>query len=49
MTKDPKTQIMMAAAAVITRAVLANPSATADELSWVIRHSSRILDRRNTS
>jgi len=49
MTNEPKTQTMMAAAAVMTRAVLANPSATALELSPVRRHSSRILDSRNTS
>ena len=48
-TKARKTQIMMAAAAVITRAVAAKPSATAKALSPVRRYSSRILDSRNTS
>jgi len=40
MTKDPKTQIMMAAAAVMTRPVAAIPSATAAPGSPVRRHSS---------
>ncbi len=48
-TNDPNTQIMMAAAAVITRAVLARPSATAEELSPVMRHSSRMRESRKTS
>ena len=49
MTNDPKTQNMMAAAAVITRPVWARPSATAVALSPVRSHSSRIRDSRNTS
>ena len=39
-TKLPKTQIMIAAAAVISRAVFARPSATADALSWLRSYSS---------
>ena len=49
MTNEPNTQTMIAAAAVITRAVFATPSATAVELSPVRRHSSRILESRKTS
>ena len=49
MTKDPKTQTMMAAAAVMTRAVLARPSATDVAFTPVRSHSSRIRDSRNTS
>jgi hypothetical protein len=41
MTKDPKTQIMVAAAAVITRPEEAIPPATAAPGSPVWRHSSR--------
>ncbi len=48
-TKEPKTQIMMAAAEVMTRAVLARPSATDEELSPVRRHSSRMRLSRKTS
>jgi len=48
-TKLPNTQTMIAAAAVMTRAVAARPSATAVALSFVFSHSSRILDSRNTS
>ncbi len=47
--KRAEEQIMMAAAAVMTRAVLARPSATAVELSPVMRHSSRIRDSKKTS
>ena len=48
-TKAPNTVTMIAAAAVITRAVLASPSATARRLSPVRTYSSRTRDRRNTS
>ena len=47
--KLPKTTTMIAAAAVITLAVAARPSATDRRLSPVRRHSSRIRDSRNTS
>ena len=49
MMKDPNTQTMIAAAAVMTRAVAASPSATAVALSPVRRNSSRIRESRNTS
>jgi hypothetical protein len=48
MTNDPKTQTMMAAAAVMTRPVAAIPSATAPLASPVRHHSSWIRDSRNT-
>ena len=44
-----KTAIMIAAAAVITRAVDASPSATAVALSPLTRYSSRTRESRNTS
>lgn len=40
---------MIAAAAVMTRAVAARPSATATELSLVRKYSSRRRESRNTS
>ena len=49
MTKEAKTQNMMAAAAVMMRPVTASPSATASELSSVRSHSSRMRDSRKTS
>ena len=49
MTNDPKTQIMMAAAAVMTRPVAAIPSATAAPGSPVRRHSSWMRESRKTS
>ena len=48
-TKDRNTAIMIAAAAVITRPVVATPLATDSALSRVRLYSSRIRDRRNTS
>ena len=48
-TKLPNTQNMIAAAAVMTRAVSARPSATAVALSPVRSYSSRMRDSRNTS
>ena len=48
-TKLPNTVTMMSAAAVITLAVDASPSATASALSPVRSYSSRIRDSRNTS
>jgi 5'/3'-nucleotidase SurE len=48
-TKLPKTHTMIAAAAVMTRAVNANPSATAVALSPLRSYSSRMRDSRNTS
>ena len=48
-TKAPKTATMIAAAAVITRAVAARPSATERLLSPLRLCSSRILDSRKTS
>ena len=48
-TKAKKTAIMMAAAAVMMRAVAARPSATATALSPLRWYSSRMRDRRNTS
>ena len=48
-TNDMNTAIMIAAAAVMTRAVEARPSATAVALSPLTRYSSRIRDSRNTS
>lgn len=48
-TKDRKIVTMMAAAAVITRAVAARPSATAVALSPERSYSSRTRDSRNTS
>jgi hypothetical protein len=48
-TKLPNTHTMISAAAVMTRAVLARPSATARALSWVRSYSSRTRDSRNTS
>ena len=47
--KLPNTTTMMAAAAVMTRAVEARPSATEVRLSPVRSHSSRMRERRNTS
>ena len=47
--KLPKTTTMIAAAAVMTLAVAARPSATDVWLSPVRVHSSRTRDRRNTS
>ena len=47
--KLPNTTTMIAAAAVITLAVAARPSATDLRLSPVWCHSSRMRDRRNTS
>ena len=46
---EPKTNTMIAAAAVMTLAVAARPSATERWLSPVRCHSSRMRDRRNTS
>jgi hypothetical protein len=40
---------MIAAAAVMTRAVAARPLTTALALSWLRSYSSRMRDRRNTS
>ena len=48
-TKLPKTTTMMAAAAVITRAVAARPSATELTGSPVRSYSSFMRDSRNTS
>ena len=48
-TKERKTVTMMAAPAVMTRADLARPSATASALSPVRSYSSLIRDSRNTS
>ena len=48
-TNDKKNVHMIAAAAVITRAVADKPSATAELLSPVRRYSSRMRDSRNTS
>ena len=48
-TNDRKNVHMMAAAAVMTRAVADRPSATAWALSPVRRYSSRIRDSRKTS
>jgi hypothetical protein len=45
----PKTNTMIAAAAVMTLAVAARPSATEVRLSPVRCHSSRTRDSRNTS
>ena len=47
--KLPKTTTMIAAAAVMTLAVAARPSATERRLSPVRRHSSRMRESRNTS
>ncbi|MCI3950045.1 MAG: hypothetical protein K0R11_1979 [Acidimicrobiales bacterium] len=47
--KLPKTTTMIAAAAVMTFAVAARPSATDVRLSPVRCHSSRTRDRRKTS
>ena len=47
--KLPKTNTMMAAAAEITRAVVARPLATDRWLSPVRLYSSLIRERRNTS
>jgi hypothetical protein len=47
--KLPKTKTMIAAAAVMTRAVAASPSATDSLASPVRSHSSRTRDRRKTS
>lgn len=44
-----KTTIMMAAAALMTRAVDASPSATAVALSRVRSYSSRMRESRKTS
>ncbi len=46
---EPKTTIMMAAAAVMTLAVAARPSATEFFASPVFSYSSLTLDSRNTS
>ena len=46
---ERNTMIMMAAAAVITLAVAASPSATASPLSSVFTHSSRMRESRKTS
>ena len=48
-TKAKKTVTMTAALAVMTRADLASPSATARALSPVRSYSSLIRERRNTS
>lgn len=48
-TNEPNTTTMMAAAAVITRAVAARPSATDSTASLVRAYSSRTRDSRNTS
>jgi hypothetical protein len=48
-TNEPNTQNMMAAAAVMTRAVWARPSATAVALSPVLSQFSRMRESRNTS
>ena len=48
-TKARNTEIMMSAAAVMTRAVAAKPSATAVALSLVRTYSSRTRESRNTS
>ena len=47
--KAPKTKTMMRAAAVITRAVAARPSATDSRLSPDCFHASRMRERRKTS
>ena len=47
--KLPNTHTMMAAAAVMTRAVDASPSATANPLSRVRSYSSFTRDKRKTS
>lgn len=47
--KLPKTNTMIAAAAVITRAVAARPSATDVFVSPVRSHSSRMRESRKTS
>ena len=47
--KARKTTTMIAAAAVITRAVFASPSATARRTLRSFRYSSRILEIRKTS
>ena len=47
-TNAAKTQIMMAAAEVMTRPVLARPPATASELVAPARHCSLVLEIRNT-
>ena len=49
MTNEPNTQIMTAAAAVMTRALLASPWVTALEFSPLRSHSSRMRERRKTS
>ena len=49
MTNEPNTYTTTAAAAVMTLAVAASPSATAAELSPVRAHSSRIRESRKTS
>ena len=46
---EPKTNTMITAAAVITRAVDARPFATAEALSCDRSYSSRMRDSRNTS
>ena len=48
-TNEPNTHTMIAAAAVMTRAVSARPSATEVALSPVRAYSSRIRDSRKTS
>ena len=47
-TNAAKTQIMMAAADVMTRPVAASPSATASESPAPASHSSLIRETRNT-
>ncbi len=46
---EPNTTTMIAAAAVMTRAVAASPSATARAESPVLSYSSRMRDSRKTS
>ena len=48
-TNDPNTHTMIAAAAVMTRAVCARPSATASPLSCVLSNSSLIRLNRKIS
>ena len=47
--KLPNTTTMMIAAAVMTLAVAARPSATDSRLSPLFRYSSRMRESRNTS
>ena len=48
-TNERNTTTMIAAAAEMTRAVLASPRATEAELSPLMSYASRIRDSRNTS